>query len=75
MLLLVVITLNYTFNRLDKFTRHGEEFMVPDFVGMNYDDVVETYGGDFTFILLDSIYVKNFLKEPFTSRIPPKIQR
>lgn len=60
MLLLVVITLNYTFNRLDKFTRHGEEFMVPDFVGMNYDDVVETYGGDFTFILLDSIYVKNF---------------
>lgn len=72
MLLLVVITLNYTFNRLDKFTRHGEEFMVPDFVGMNYDDVVETYGGDFTFILLDSIYVKNFPEGAVYQQNPTK---
>ena len=72
MLLLVVITLNYTFNRLDKFTRHGEEFMVPDFVGMNYDDVVETYGGDFTFNLLDSIYVKNFPEGAVYQQNPAK---
>lgn len=72
MLLLVVVTLNYTFNRLNKFTRHGEEFMVPDFVGMNYDDVVETYGGDFTFILLDSIYVKNFPEGAVYQQNPAK---
>ena len=72
MLLLVVVTLHYTFNRLDKFTRHGEEFMVPDFVGMNYDDVVETYGGDFTFILLDSIYVKNFPEGAVYQQNPAK---
>ena len=72
MLLLVIVTLNYTFNRLDKFTRHGEEFMVPDFVGMNYEDVVETYGGDFTFILLDSIYVKNFPEGAVYQQNPAK---
>ena len=50
----------YTFNKLDKFTRHGEEFQVPNMVGMGYDEAVETYQDDFTFILLDSIYVKDF---------------
>ena len=72
MLLLVVLALNYTFNKLDKFTRHGEEFMVPDFVGMNYDDAVETYGDDFTFILLDSIYVKNFPEGAVYQQNPAK---
>ena len=72
MLLLVILTLNYTFSRLDKFTRHGEEFMVPDFVGLNYDDVVETYGDDFTFILLDSIYVKNFPEGAVYQQNPAK---
>ena len=72
MLLLVILTLNYTFSRLDKFTRHGEEFMVPDFVGLNYDDVVETYSDDFTFILLDSIYVKNFPEGAVYQQNPAK---
>ena len=60
MLLLVVGVFFYTFNRLDKFTRHGEEFQVPNMVGMGYNEAVETYQDDFTFILLDSIYVKDF---------------
>lgn len=60
MALLIVVTFEFTFSRLDKFTRHGEEFPVPDMVGMNYDEAVETYNNDFTFLLLDSIYVKDF---------------
>lgn len=60
MLLVVVATLEFTFNRLDRFTRHGEEIEVPDMVGMNYADVVENYSDMFTFLLLDSIYVKDF---------------
>ena len=60
MLLLVVGVLFYTFRKLDKFTRHGEEFPVPDMVGMNYDEAVEAYQDELTFILLDSIYVKDF---------------
>lgn len=60
MLLLVVSVFLFTFKRLDRFTRHGEEFQVPDMVGMNYDEAVGLYGDDFTFILLDSIYVKDF---------------
>lgn len=60
MLLLVVGALFYTFKKLDKFTRHGEEFPVPDMVGMNYDEALEVYQDELTFILLDSIYVKDF---------------
>lgn len=60
MVLVVVGVFLYTFNRLDRFTRHGEEFSVPDMVSMKYDDAVETYKDDFTFLLLDSMYVKNF---------------
>ena len=60
MVLLVVGVLWLTFKRLDKFTRHGQELVVPDMVGMNYDEAVEQYQDIFTFILLDSIYVKDF---------------
>ena len=60
MLLLIVGVLEYTFSSLDKFTRHGEEFLVPDMVGMNYEEAMEQYQDDFTFILLDSVYVKDF---------------
>lgn len=60
MALLVVFTLWLTSKRLDKFTRHGQELVVPDMVGMNYDEAVEQYMDIFTFVLLDSIYVKDF---------------
>ena len=60
MVLLVVAVLLFTFKRLDKFTRHGQELVVPDMVGMNYDEAVEQYQDIFTFVLLDSIYVKDF---------------
>lgn len=60
MLLVVVVTFEFTFNRLDRFTRHGEEIEVPDMIGMNYDTAVVNYGEEFSFLLLDSIYVKDF---------------
>lgn len=60
MLLVVVVTFQFTFNRLDRFTRHGEEIVVPDMIGMNYDTAVVNYGEEFSFLLLDSIYVKDF---------------
>lgn len=60
MLLVVVMAFVITFRRLDRFTRHGEEFQVPDMVGMNYEEALQKYGDSFTFILLDSIYSKDF---------------
>ena len=60
MALVLVVAFLMTFKKLDKFTRHGEELLVPDMTGMNYDEVVEQYQDIFTFILLDSIYVKDF---------------
>lgn len=60
MLLLTVGVLWVTFKRLDKFTRHGQEFLVPDMVGMNYDTAIAHYQDILTFVLLDSVYVKDF---------------
>ena len=60
MILLLVAAMEFTFKSLDRFTRHGEELLVPDMVGMNYDEAVELYQDTFTFILIDSIYVKDF---------------
>jgi len=60
MMLLLVGALEFTFHYLSKFTRHGEEITVPDMVGMNYEKVLERYHDDFNFLLLDSIYVKDF---------------
>ena len=60
MVLVIVGVFEYTFKRLNTFTRHGDEFDVPNFIGMNYAETVEQYQDDFTFLLLDSIYVKDF---------------
>ena len=60
MALLIVGTFEFTFGYLGKFTRHGEEIVVPDMVGMKYDDVLEQYNDEFNFLLLDSVYVKDF---------------
>ena len=60
MLLLVVGAFEYTFRYLERFTRHGEEFEVPDMIGMTYEDAVIHYGDKLTFIVQDSVYVKDF---------------
>lgn len=60
MILVVVAVFEFMFAKLDKFTRHGTEFQVPDLVGMKYEEATELYSDEFTFILLDSVYVKDF---------------
>ena len=60
MVLVVVAALEFTFSGLARFTRHGTEFPVPNMVRMNYDEATELYKDEFTFILVDSIYVKDF---------------
>ena len=60
MVLLIVAAFEFTFKKLDKFTRHSQEIVVPDFVGMDYNNVLEKYNDEFTFLLLDSVYVKDF---------------
>ena len=53
---LVIIIIEVAFVSLKGYTRHGDEIVVPDFVGLNRDLVLEQYGGDFNFIMLDSVY-------------------
>ena len=53
MVLLLVAVMEFTFKSLNSFTRHGEEFPVPNMVGMNYEEAVELYQDTFTFILLE----------------------
>lgn len=60
MVLLLFGAMEFTFHYLGKFTRHGDEIIVPDMVGMNYEKAFERYHDDFNFMLLDSIYVKDF---------------
>lgn len=59
-IILIVIAIEMVFSRLDQFTRHGEEMVVPDLVGMNYEEAQEKYGDIFHFQLVDSVYVRNF---------------
>ena len=55
---LVIIMIEVAFFSLKGYTRHGEEIVVPDFVGLNCDSVLEVYAGDFNFIMLDSVYTR-----------------
>lgn len=57
---LVFIVIEIAFLALKPYTRHGEEIIVPDFVGHNCDSVLALHANDFNFILLDSVYSKNF---------------
>lgn len=59
-ILAVVGIFELAFGVLDKFTRHGEEYGVPNFIGMDYREMEQRYGEDYTFILMDTVYVKDF---------------
>ena len=56
---LLVIIIEVVFFSLDGYTRHGEEIVVPDFMGLNCDSVLEQCKDDFHFVMLDSVYTKN----------------
>ncbi len=47
------------FRGLGSYTRHGEVFVVPEFVGKQYSDIFRENGKLFTFIITDSIYKRN----------------
>lgn len=55
---IVIIIIEVAFFSLKGYTRHGEEIVVPNFVGLNCDSVLEQCGDDFSFIMLDSVYTK-----------------
>jgi len=73
-ILLIIIAVEVTFSRLDKFTRHGEELIVPDLVGMNYEEAQEKYKDIFHFQLVDSVYVRNFPEGAVYQQNPKKGQ-
>lgn len=53
---LIIIIVEVAFLSLKGYTRHGDEMVVPDFIGRNCDSVLEEYKDDYNFILLDSVY-------------------
>ena len=61
-LLLIVILcgvlLWLTFRMLDRYTRHGNVYIMPDFVGQDFQQVKHDNSKDFNFILIDSVYPK-----------------
>ena len=61
-LLLIVILcgvlLWLTFRMLDRYTRHGKVYIMPDFVGQDFQQVKHDNSKDFNFILIDSVYPK-----------------
>ena len=61
-LLIILLTcgalLWLTFRLLDKYTRHDEVYTMPDFVGLDFQEVKHEYSKDFNFILIDSVYPK-----------------
>lgn len=60
-ILLIVVLLWAVLKSLDSYTRQGEVYVVPDFVGQLHMEVMENYGKNFNFILIDSIYQKGGL--------------
>lgn len=53
---LVIIIIEIAFFSLKGYTRHGEEIVVPDFIGLDCDSIIEQYADDYNFIILDSVY-------------------
>ena len=61
--LLVIVVLSFvllwlTIKMLNVYTRHGKVYEMPDFSGMTTQEVERTYGKEYNFILIDSIYSK-----------------
>ena len=61
--LLIIILLSFvllwlTIKMLNLYTRHDRVYEMPDFTGMTTSEVEKTYGKDYHFILIDSIYSK-----------------
>ena len=60
-LILCGVLLWLTFKLLDRYTRHGKVYIMPDFVGQDFQQVKHDHSRDFNFILIDSVYPKGQL--------------
>jgi beta-lactam-binding protein with PASTA domain len=67
---LAIIIIEAVFYSLKDYTRHGEEIVVPDFVGKDCDSVLEQYSEVFNFVLLDSVYSKSYPEGSFYQQDP-----
>lgn len=61
--ILVIVVLSFillwlAIKMLNAYTRHGKVYEMPDFTGLTTQEVEHTYGKDYHFILIDSIYSK-----------------
>lgn len=57
-LVLCVVLPWLTFKLLDSYTRHDKVYTMPDFVGMDYNQVKHDNAKNFNFIVIDSVYPK-----------------
>ncbi|MBO6027274.1 MAG: PASTA domain-containing protein [Bacteroidales bacterium] len=57
-ILLIFFLLWLTIKLLNVYTRHGKVFELPDFTGMTTEEIEKSYGADYNFILIDSVYSK-----------------
>lgn len=55
-LLLTLVLVWLVLSMLDRYTRHGQVYVVPEFYGLDYEQVIRQYDGLFKFIIADSIY-------------------
>lgn len=69
-IILTVAIIEVAFFSLKGYTRHGDEIIVPDFVGLNCDSVISLYQDEYNFILLDSIYSKQYPEGSFYQQDP-----
>jgi len=58
-ILLIFVLLWLTFRFIDRFTRHGQTFLMPQIVGMKVEEAKEKYCDDLNFIVTDSVYKKD----------------
>lgn len=73
--LLIIITLFValfflTFEMLDTYTRHGQEYLMPNLIGQNFDNVKKEYENELNFILVDSVYHKDELPGTIVQQDP-----
>ncbi len=69
-ILLIVILFWAIVKSLDNYTRHGEVYVVPDFEGLHHSSVMERYGEQFNFILIDSVYHRNAVNGAIIAQNP-----
>ncbi|MDP3444892.1 MAG: hypothetical protein Q8T08_18695 [Ignavibacteria bacterium] len=53
---LFVLIIWIVLSMLDNYTRHGEVYVVPDFVGKDHQEIITRYESQFQFIISDSLY-------------------